>query len=494
MPEETQIAVRALRHEAASDALADVVSFGRGARIRSHVSYLNFVSRLADGVLIAVCLWVLATLYGTSWGPYYGLATGCGVAAFYFIAESRGLYRSWRTGSLRGEIAETVQVWLVVVAVCLLGAFVFKVSTDYSRTVILGWFAATPLALGSWRCVARYIAHRSREQGLNVRTAVIAGAGDLGLRLARGLVESPWMGIRISGFYDDGKSRSRVIDRHQRWTVIGNLDQLVADVRARAADIVFIVLPMRAQRRIEQLIAELADTTATVYLVPDVFMSDLMSARWINVRGIPAVGVYETPFAGTNRVLKRAEDLVLGALLTLVGLLPMVPIALAVRLSSPGPVLFKQRRYGIDGKIVWVWKFRTMTVVEDGAVAQQATRNDARVTSVGAFLRKTSLDELPQLFNVLGGSMSLVGPRPHPIALNEQYRGLIRGYMLRHMVKPGMTGWAQVNGWRGETEGVEQMRGRVMHDLEYIQNWSLWLDVKILWRTMFVVLGDKKAY
>jgi putative colanic acid biosynthesis UDP-glucose lipid carrier transferase len=416
------------------------------------------------------------------------------VAAFYFIAESRGLYRSWRTGSLRDEIAEAVQVWSVVVAVCLLGAFVFKVSTDYSRIVILGWFVATPLALASWRGVARYVAHRTRENGLNVRTAAIAGAGDLGLRLARGLVESPWMGIRVAGFYDDGKSRSRVIDRHHGWAVKGNLDQLVADVQAHAAEIVFIVLPMRAQRRIEQLITELSDTTATVYLVPDVFVSDLMSARWINVRGIPAVGVYETPFAGIDRVLKRVEDIVLGGLLTAIALLPMALIGLTVRLSSPGPVIFKQRRYGIDGKIVWVWKFRTMTVVEDGAVAKQATRNDARVTRVGAFLRKTSLDELPQLFNVLGGTMSLVGPRPHPIALNEQYRGLIRGYMLRHMVKPGMTGWAQVNGWRGETEGVEQMRGRVMHDLEYIQNWSLWLDMKILCKTALVLLGDKKAY
>jgi putative colanic acid biosynthesis UDP-glucose lipid carrier transferase len=494
MPEETQIAAQILRHEAAADALGESASAGRGAWVRSHVSHLNMISRLADGVLIAVCLWLLAMLYGVSWGPYYGLATGCGVAAFYFIAESRGLYRSWRTGSLRDEIAEIMQVWSVVAAACLLGGFVFKVSTDYSRIVVLGWFVATPLALGSWRCLARYMAHRLREHGLNVRTGVIAGAGDLGLRLARGLVESPWMGIRIGGFYDDGKSRSRVIDRHRRWTVKGNLDQLVADVRAHAADIVFIVLPMRAQRRIEQLIADLSDTTATVYLVPDVFISDLMSARWVNVHGIPAVGVYETPFAGIDRVLKRVEDLVLGGLLTLIALVPMVPIALAVRLSSPGPVIFKQRRYGIDGKIVWVWKFRTMMVVEDGAVAQQATRNDARVTRVGAFLRKTSLDELPQLFNVLGGSMSLVGPRPHPIALNEQYRGLIRGYMLRHMVKPGMTGWAQINGWRGETEGVEQMRGRVMHDLAYIQNWSLWLDLRILCKTVFVFLGDKKAY
>jgi putative colanic acid biosynthesis UDP-glucose lipid carrier transferase len=231
-----------------------------------------------------------------------------------------------------------------------------------------------------------------------------------------------------------------------------------------------------------------------VYIVPDFFVFSLLHARWTNINGLPAVSVFENPLYGVDGLAKRAADLVFGALLLAASVLPMLMIAAAIKVTSPGPVFFRQRRYGLDGREIMVWKFRTMTCCDDGASVRQATRVDDRVTSIGAILRRTSLDELPQLLNVLEGNMSLVGPRPHATAHNEQYRGLIDGYMLRHKVKPGITGLAQVSGYRGETETLEKMQRRVACDHQYIREWSFWIDLKILLKTLQVVLTGRNAY
>jgi putative colanic acid biosynthesis UDP-glucose lipid carrier transferase len=258
--------------------------------------------------------------------------------------------------------------------------------------------------------------------------------------------------------------------------------------------VIYIALPMASQPRILRLLEDLRDTTASIYFVPDIFVSDLIQARVDSIGGLPVVAVCESPFTGLNGLVKRASDVVL-ALLILVLVSPlMLAIAIGVKMSSPGPVLFRQRRYGLDGKRIVVYKFRTMTVSEDGDVVRQATRNDSRITRFGAFLRRTSLDELPQFINVLQGRMSVVGPRPHAVAHNELYRKLIRGYMIRHKVKPGITGLAQVNGFRGETDTVEKMKARIEHDLAYLRNWSLLLDLQIILKTLVVVLGRQNAY
>jgi len=228
--------------------------------------------------------------------------------------------------------------------------------------------------------------------------------------------------------------------------------------------------------------------------LPDIYIFDLMQARFDNVGGMPVIAICESPFTGFNSMVKRASDIALGALIQL-GLVPiMLLIAIAVKLTSPGPVIFKQRRYGLYGDEIIVYKFRSMTVSEDGAKVVQATQNDQRVTKIGAFLRRSSLDELPQFINVLQGRMSIVGPRPHAVAHNEQYRKLIKGYMLRHKVKPGITGWAQVNGLRGETETLDKMEARIRYDLDYLRNWSLWLDLWIIVRTLQVVLKRENAH
>jgi putative colanic acid biosynthesis UDP-glucose lipid carrier transferase len=224
-----------------------------------------------------------------------------------------------------------------------------------------------------------------------------------------------------------------------------------------------------------------------VYLVPDIFLFDLIQARMDHVGGLPVLAVCETPFYGVNGIVKRVSDIVLASLILVLIAPILAAVALGVKLSSPGPAIFRQRRYGLNGQDVVVYKFRSMTVAEDGAVVKQATKNDSRVTPFGAFLRRTSLDELPQFINVLQGRMSIVGPRPHAIAHNEMYRKLIKSYMVRHKVRPGITGWAQVNGLRGETETVEKMRARIEYDLDYLRNWSLGLDLRIIWQTIFVV-------
>ena len=238
----------------------------------------------------------------------------------------------------------------------------------------------------------------------------------------------------------------------------------------------------------------MGDTTASVYIVPDFFVFELLHSRWTNISGLPAVSVFENPLYGIDGLLKRTVDLTLASLMLLVLALPMVVIAMLVKLSSPGPIFYRQKRYGLDGHEIRVWKFRSMKVCESSDVFTQAKQDDPRTTRIGAILRKTSLDELPQLFNVIEGGMSLVGPRPHASLQNEEYRTLIQGYMLRHKVKPGITGLAQVHGYRGETDTLEKMAKRIECDHRYIREWSLFMDLKILCRTIFVVLSGQNAY
>jgi putative colanic acid biosynthesis UDP-glucose lipid carrier transferase len=307
------------------------------------------------------------------------------------------------------------------------------------------------------------------------------------------------MGLRLEGFYDDRPEERTpafsVIDNstngHQR---CGKLDDLVEHARLGLIDIIYITFPMRAEERIRDVLVKLADTTASVYIVPDFFVFELLHARWTNINGLPAVSVFENPLYGIDGLAKRSVDLLLGTLGLAAAAVPMFVIGALIKLTSPGPVFFRQRRYGLDGREILVWKFRSMTCCDDGPNVQQATSEDDRITRVGRVLRRTSLDELPQLFNVLDGSMSLVGPRPHANAHNELYRSLIDGYMLRHKVKPGITGLAQVSGYRGETETLEKMEQRVACDHQYIREWSLWMDLRILARTLGVVFSQRNAY
>jgi putative colanic acid biosynthesis UDP-glucose lipid carrier transferase len=383
--------------------------------------------------------------------------------------------------------------WLVVSAALLLLAFAFKVTEEFSRRVILTWFVVTPFVVVAAQAGFRRYAQYSALRGRIVQSHVIVGANECGRRLALRLMANPHLG-KFKGFFDDRDPERLTLTREP---VLGRMKDVAGFVRAHAVSNLYLCLPMRPDPRVMALLDELKDTTASVYFVPDIFAFDLIQAQVSEFDGIPLLAVCESPFAGMNGVLKRASDIVFSCVLLLLLWPLMLAIAVGVRLDSPGPVLFAQRRYGLYGEAITVYKFRSMRVNqadETGEAITQARRDDPRVTSFGRLLRRTSLDELAQLFNVLGGTMSLVGPRPHVVSQNEEYRKLIDGYMLRYKVRPGITGWAQVNGLRGETEAVEKMQRRVEYDLDYLRHWSLSLDLLILIKTARVVLRDRNAY
>lgn len=460
--------------------------------LRPYHSGISMLQRVIDVVLICSTLWASRWMYGVELPEYsIGLAV-LSVVCFLLFAEARGLYASWRVGGLVDEITDLLLAWGMVVVVLVMLAFMTKTSANFSRLAIMTWFVITPFGLVMVRVIVRKSLRALRSAGKNTRTLAIVGANAHGVRLIEKSRNAPWMGMTPLGIYDDAKAdeASDIIKPYLK----GSVAELIREAKAGGVDYVYIVLPLQDEGRIVELVDAFADTTASVYVVPDMFVSDLLHARWTSFHGIPAISVYETPFMGVDGLVKRTEDVVLGVLFFLIALIPMLIVGIAVKLTSPGAVIFKQRRYGLNGEVVEVWKFRTMSVCEDGNQVTQAKQGDSRITPIGAILRKTSLDEFPQLINVLQGRMSLVGPRPHAVAHNEEYRKLIHGYMLRHKVKPGITGWAQINGWRGETDTLDKMEKRVECDLEYIRNWTLWLDIKILWLTLFRGFVGKNAY
>ncbi|HET7776196.1 MAG TPA: undecaprenyl-phosphate glucose phosphotransferase, partial [Azospira sp.] len=362
----------------------------------------------------------------------------------------------------------------------------------FDQRVLTTWIVATPLALIAVHLALPLVFSRLLAAEGTQRLAIIAGGGELADRLASRIEGSPYLGVRVAGYFDDRGQERLHGDGTSR--CLGGLDKLAAYAKEQHVELIYINLPMTSQPRILRLLDDLRDTTASIYFVPDIFLFDLIQARMDTVGGIPVLAVCETPFYGVNSYVKRASDLILGTLiLTLIAPL-MLAIAVAIKATSPGPVLFKQRRYGLDGREIVVYKFRSMTVCEDSGDIRQATRNDNRVTRLGAFLRASSLDELPQFINVLQGRMSIVGPRPHAVAHNEMYRKLINGYMIRHKVRPGITGLAQVNGARGETATVDRMQLRIDYDLAYLRNWSLGLDLQIILKTLMVVWKRQNAY
>ena len=382
--------------------------------------------------------------------------------------------------------------WLLVISLLLFLGWATSTLGAFDQRVISAWAIVTPIPLFIAHVLLPIALPRLMAANGAQRVAVIAGCGQLGQHLAATIKGAPFLGIRVAGYFED-RNLTRC-DTSKAETILGSIDQLAAYVKSHPVDMLYITLPMASQPRILKLLDELRDTTVSIYFAPDIFLSDLIQARLDNIGGIPIVAVCETPFYGINGVLKRASDIILAsAILILIAPL-MLAIAIGIKHQSPGPILFKQRRYGLDGREIMVYKFRSMSVAEDGEQIKQATRNDSRVTRFGAFLRRTSLDELPQFINVLEGKMSVVGPRPHAVAHNEQYRKLINGYMIRHKVRPGITGWAQVNGLRGETDTLEKMEKRVEYDLAYLRHWSLLWDLEIILKTLFVVCKKQNAY
>ena len=382
--------------------------------------------------------------------------------------------------------------WGCVFAVMLFLISALRLMSFIGARALTAWLLITPAALVVSNTVAMRLARWWSTHRPAAYRHIIIGATGAGLELAK-RVQQGGYGGQFLGFFDFRERERLPMLAPEQWA--GSCREVVDFVRRNAVDAIYIALPISTTPRISELIEQLRDTTASIYLVPaNIFEFDLVQPRCVEIHGIPALAVCETPHQGLSGLGKRIMDVILATLaLIVVGPL-MLLIATLVKATSQGPVFFKQRRYGLNGEEICVYKFRSMTVCEDGPTVKQATRNDHRTTRIGRILRRASLDELPQILNVLQGKMSFVGPRPHAVAHNEQYRKLISGYMTRHKVRPGITGWAQINGLRGETDTLDKMQRRVDYDLFYMNNWSTWLDLKIMFRTLLIVLKDSHAY
>jgi putative colanic acid biosysnthesis UDP-glucose lipid carrier transferase len=467
-------------------------------RIRQHSSLVTVFHRLADALAILGGLTAATSISPHRADSPTSLAGAAAVIVYFVLAEARGTYRNWRGISPNRELASAIGTWACTLPVVVAGHWVHErfggTSTAWQMRELMEWFLLSSLMIAGLRLGARGAQRLLRAGGIHTRGFAVLGVNELGFQLARNIENTPDLGLKLVGFFDD-RPPDRLPDvPAEIGKRVGDIKQLIELARTGAIDRIYITLPMRAEQRIRRLLNELSDSTATVYIVPDFFVFELLHSCWTDIGGLPVVAVFDHPFYGVDGVLKRVTDFVLAGLILALVAVPMLVIAAAIKWTSPGPVFFRQRRYGMDGREIRIWKFRSMTTSDDGARVRQATRDDARITPIGRVLRRTSLDELPQLFNVLAGNMSLVGPRPHANSHNEEYRRHIRGYMLRHKVRPGMTGLAQVNGWRGETDTLYKMEKRIEFDHRYIREWSLWNDFKILLRTPFTVLRRENAY
>ncbi|WP_031479026.1 undecaprenyl-phosphate glucose phosphotransferase [Maridesulfovibrio frigidus] len=457
---------------------------------------MNIKFRIPAGMLVpvhrimdaALGVGILLLLYSNFWPEAFVgksteiallivAASSCIFINFHMI----GVYKDWASSDIVSECNRIViGVFLVFATMLMLGYF-FKVSSIYSRRVILLWIIIWPLFLCAERVFVKKILFRLLLEPRGYKSAVIAGSGPISSSLAKWIKENPWAGVRIEGFFD---STSSVCNGS--FPCLGALNDLPQFVKDNNIQIVYLTLPMREEILLNRVLRDLEDSTAQVYFFPDMsIFKHLMGADIAHVAGKTAIVMRSSPFQGLSGFVKRCEDLVLGSLILMLISPVMLAIAIGIKLTSKGPVIFKQWRYGLEGEPFKIYKFRTMKVLEDGYDFIPATEGDLRITSFGLFLRKNSLDELPQFFNVLGGSMSVVGPRPHAVKMNEEYRSHVPGYMLRHISKPGITGLAQINGYKGEIHNDEDMKKRISCDIQYLQNWSFFLDIEIILKTMF---------
>ena len=443
--------------------------------LRQYTSEFSFVSRIFDAVLIWCGLLIVQHFLKITTVADYEYAGLLAVMFYFFIAELCSVYRSSRLENYGDVFGKIFLAWAIVCSLLIIAAVITKTSVNYSRLIIFSWFALVPCLLSFERLCTLIVLRYLRAHSSNTRSYVVLGNAPSADKLPLQIDKLAWTGLVSVGRYDD-------------------LETLLQDMQTKTIDYVFVAYATTEQDKINAAIKALGNSTASIYLLPDVLLADLLGSQWVMLGNTPLIILNDHPFYGGIWTLKKLEDLILGSIILILISPLMLLIALAIKLTSPGPVLFKQRRHGLNGEIIKVYKFRTMTTLDDGDVVVQATKDDARITAIGKFLRRTSLDELPQFFNVLQGSMSIVGPRPHALAHNEHYRTLIDSYMQRHKVKPGITGWAQVNGFRGETDTLEKMQARVDFDLYYINHWTLGLDLKIIMLTILNGFSGKTAY
>lgn len=448
------------------------------------------IQGLLYAAVVAGTLQLIMHAYGVPNAVPYPLLTLLAAVFAFGLLGRLELLAAWRTGRPGSAGTHMLYRWMTLVGLLLFVAYVAKFSEVISRVVLLAWAVITPTALVVLNFVARGFARRFVPHTVARRSAVILSISETSAALFRILQESEF--YNLHGYFDD-----RIGGREGQappGVRLGPVSALKAYVQQNGVEVVFITLPKGGSERVVDVMTELGDTTTSVYFVPDLVLDEFLDSELSLVEGVPMLRIAETPLFGVHGLYKHVFDVV-SAFAGLILLSPLLlMIAIAVRLDSPGPVLYRQKRYGLKGQEFDVYKFRTMRINDPEDRIVQVSRDDPRVTRIGRMLRRTSLDELPQLLNVLRGDMSLVGPRPHAVQHNEYYRKAIRHYMLRHKVKPGLTGWAQVNGLRGPSAELASMEARLRYDLYYIRHWSPAFDLKILFRTLMLVLRDRNAF
>jgi putative colanic acid biosynthesis UDP-glucose lipid carrier transferase len=469
--------------------ISQPIIFKRGTSLAAPV--LLWLMDALPAVLAGVMFYPLTRFYDVEFDKGFLVLSILAAACTLAVIPTRNSSSQIVAGRL--ELATNLLLrWAVLVASLLALGYITKFSEDFSRRVVVTWVLLTPVLLVILSLLLHGVTRALLSDVAQARRAIVLGCTSASMELVKRLKLHVELGISVAGFFDDrGSDRLGCSDHAQ---LLGRFQDAAPFVNSRNIDMIFIAIAPGQVARVRDLVHDLGDTTASIYFLPDVSGFDMIQQRASEILGLPVVAMCETPFHGYRGLVKRLMDVSIASL-ALLALSPLLlGIAWAVRRSSPGPVLFRQRRYGLDGQEINVFKFRTMSVCEDGARVTQAARNDSRVTPIGRHLRRWSLDELPQLINVLQGTMSIVGPRPHAVAHNEEYRKLIKRYMVRHKVFPGITGHAQVRGCRGETSRVELMEARVLFDLEYMRRWSPMLDLEIMLATVVAVVKTDAAY
>jgi putative colanic acid biosynthesis UDP-glucose lipid carrier transferase len=459
--------------------------------LRQYSGTLSVVARILD----AFC--ILGGAFFAFWWRFggwefpihYQIAVLLALLLAVIFFSSSVIYKSWRGQGWFSQARLITVIWASVLAMLVIVGFATKTSEMFSREWFGVWALTTWGLILFFRFSLNHILRVMRASGFNHKRIVVVGAGDLGARVARNLNSAEWTGLDIVGFFDD--KTELIGSKVEGIKVRGPVSRLSRLIRRVRIDEIWLALPLRAEHRVKEILHELRHCTVTVRFVPDIFGLRLLNHSMVEIAGLPLLNISESPMYGFNRVLKFLEDKII-ALAILIVISPlMIGIAIGVKMSSPGPIFYRQKRVSWNGKPFMMLKFRSMPVdAETRSGAVWAKSGENRATKFGAFLRRTSLDELPQFIDVLKGNMSIVGPRPERPVFVDKFKDEIPGYMQKHMVKAGITGWAQVNGWRGNTD----LGKRIEYDLYYIENWSFWFDLKIIFLTLFRGFVHKNAY
>ena len=469
------------------------MSLSDAGRIRPYATHKYTFFRLFDSIIIGLTLYYLLKVSSIKWvHEEHTWWLFLSVIVFLLFTEISDSYKEQRSNYRVSICKGYLFSWGFFIFMIGIGHITpLKISEDISYKIFLFiWINIIPFEILAFHILVGKILSFFIKPHTN-RVAII-GITKLGIELEKAFAEKQ-LNVDFIGYFDDRlNNRDKVNIKSE--AIIGDIEKLVEMAKNKEIDSVYITLALQAEKRIKKVVQDLSDTTASVFYAPDLFVFSLLSSRVHDFKGIPVISIYDTPFQGLNLFFKRVFDICFSFCILILISPVLATVAVCVKATSKGPVLFIQKRFGVNGEEINVWKFRSMSVMEDGGVVTQATKNDPRVTPLGAFLRRTSMDELPQFVNVLQGNMSVVGPRPHAVAHNEYYRKEVSGYMLRHKVKPGITGLAQIKGFRGETETMEKMEGRIRFDLEYISSWTLWLDVKIIFFTIFKGFSGSEVY